>query len=1397
MSEGEESQPLPESKRGFSNLRALGIVVLSILLYMLLLDAAVETFVSDSPVKWWVVGAVATYLGLSGLLWRRSGWGTKAALSLFVLLGLFVFAAWWPEGLTRGVVLVRQPTSTVLSAVTALAILLAGIGLMRLKFIPIWGGVAIALLALYGVAAFGMGVKMEIPYPDLFRGRSFWEWLPFWLRGVFAGTFIVSAAIVVQLIYGLLKVRGQELRTWGVQMLALSLGLAIAAAGLREPLGLGSTPMFSTSRPTPVPQGPQVAIQAIALDETGTKPTSMVPNDAPTIYVRWRVEGITKKVELQGRWIAAEVEGLQPDAALSTPAQAVDRNASGFFSFTRPASGWKPGRYRAEISVAGGALQIAEFVIAAPRDAGEKLDVVLAKGVTEADKPISPTTEFPDNIETIYAVLTSIPPDGSVRAQWIAARAEGYGANTRLAESVVAGSTTVGGRQGAKGIVLWLQAPQGGFPPGDYQVNIHYRSDKSGEVSRAFKVVPVPILPPPPPLIASQPGVVSRYFADHSYNSLKKSDVVQGFTLDWGSPPVVPVDGKRFWIEWEGVLSVPGKGRYEFKIEGDGNGFLYLDGKRVIRERKRENDPTPLAGSMELDAGKHTIRLAAIQDQTQGKFALKWKKEGDQDYASIDPRYLGHTDDQRKWSRGPRQAAQVGIEWLQSDSIDWQRQHRCFGCHVQGQVIMGLSVAAQNNYRISEEYFKELVRFTKKVQNPQTGTYHSGHHNTATQFAAMALSFFDVLTKAKQNSTLLKSANWLNTNQKPDGEIPIDHIEGPIDQGSIMTTANSVTAFMQAFQETREARYKEAADRSLAWISATTHETTQDKALKVIALARYGTPEQKQLADKIIEQLKTEQLTDGGWKETPRMQGSNSYATGQVLCAFKEARVSVNSMEFRRGVRFLLKTQKITAAWPARVNTQSHRPSEFALTMWPVICLAGAFENIEFVPDGILQVVSDIQRSKKPTKNLVIILDSSGSMNRQLGKTTRWGEALEVFKEAVEKLPDDFNVGVRVYAHRYPSGSRQTCTDTELVVPVRKLDRGRILSAIGRLKPRGDTPLVYSVLQTISDLKGVGGGSVVLITDGEETCRGDPVVAAQQLKDSGIDITLHIVGFTIKGKKVEQQLTAFAETTGGRYFSAQSGKELARALLIAAVDKLPYTIFDAAGKQVGKGETGDPREELPPGKYKVVVQAVDQELVAENVSIASNKETMLKVVLKEDRFVLKEGEKELASVSLQPTARPSGEEKSGIESGAQRPKKLKSDQPAEKAEKPVLPSKKEASLPRQEEAKVKQAASKKEATKPIASTKSGVSESRVEEKQAKKEVPKEQPAPARLGVYMAITRAPVRGQPQSEADTVSYLETGMRVRVVGQVGDYLEVRSTSGRPPGYILRKDVVFVQSE
>ncbi len=271
---------------------------------------------------------------------------------------------------------------------------------------------------------------------------------------------------------------------------------------------------------------------------------------------------------------------------------------------------------------------------------------------------------------------------------------------------------------------------------------------------------------------------------------------------------------------------------------------------------------------------------------------------------------------------------------------------------------------------------------------------------------------------------------------------------------------------------------------------------------------------------------------------------------------------------------------------------------------------------------GGLRIATALGSSRKSGKNLEIILDESGSMKQALGKSTRIATARSVLETVLEKIPDDFNVGLRLYGDRFASNQKQTCTDSHLVVPIQKLNRARILSIVGATKPRGETPLVYSVLQTINDLKAAGGGSVVLITDGEESCHGDAVAAATALRNSGLDVTVNIVGFTLTAKQSQQALSALASGTGGRFYSAQSGEALGRALLAAAISRFPYRVLDTAGKQVATGDAGGQATELPPGQYKVIVTAGDEEVVANAVTVETGSDVVLTVSLKDGHFVL-------------------------------------------------------------------------------------------------------------------------------------------------------------------------------
>ena len=158
--------------------------------------------------------------------------------------------------------LAGQPTSIVLSIISAAAILFAGIVLVRVRVLPLWGKVVGALLAVYGIAAFVLAVKSGTPYAQLFHGGSEWIRLPFWLQGATVGTlFVIPLAIVLEFVDTVARHAG-KLSAWLVHAAILGVCLAIAIMAVRSEPQAGTNAAtgegYNSTEPGTTP--PQAAI---------------------------------------------------------------------------------------------------------------------------------------------------------------------------------------------------------------------------------------------------------------------------------------------------------------------------------------------------------------------------------------------------------------------------------------------------------------------------------------------------------------------------------------------------------------------------------------------------------------------------------------------------------------------------------------------------------------------------------------------------------------------------------------------------------------------------------------------------------------------------------------------------------------------------------------------------------------------------------------------------------------------------------------------------------------------------------------------------------------------------------------------------------------------------------
>jgi hypothetical protein len=217
-----------------------------------------------------------------------------------------------------------------------------------------------------------------------------------------------------------------------------------------------------------------------------------------------------------------------------------------------------------------------------------------------------------------------------------------------------------------------------------------------------------------------------------------------------------------------------------------------------------------------------------------------------------------------------------------------------------------------------------------------------------------------------------------------------------------------------------------------------------------------------------------------------------------------------------------------------------------------------------------------------------IVLDASGSMLQRLGPSRRIDIAKAVLSNLGRSvLPAGLPVALRVFGHDRPD----SC-DNELFIPLGPLDRSAFVAAIQRVESvnLARTSIAATLRQAGKDLAGVAGAPIIiLMTDGNETCGGDPMAEIKQLRSEGLHVQLNIIGFAIDDAATQQLLTSWSEAGGGHYFNASDGDALAGA--IAKATALSYTVFDPAGTQVAQGTVGGAAVELPPGEYTVRVGA--------------------------------------------------------------------------------------------------------------------------------------------------------------------------------------------------------------
>ncbi|SEK66190.1 vWA domain-containing protein [Halomonas daqiaonensis] len=200
----------------------------------------------------------------------------------------------------------------------------------------------------------------------------------------------------------------------------------------------------------------------------------------------------------------------------------------------------------------------------------------------------------------------------------------------------------------------------------------------------------------------------------------------------------------------------------------------------------------------------------------------------------------------------------------------------------------------------------------------------------------------------------------------------------------------------------------------------------------------------------------------------------------------------------------------------------------------------------------------------------VMVLDASGSMwNRMDGDITRIEVARDVIDEYLQGRDPEVPLSVLAYGHN----RRGDCGDIEVIAAMELQDADTLADQIRALNPQGMTPIGDSLRLAAEQIpRTAEAADIILVTDGLETCDGDPCAEAARLAEQGLAIRAHVVGFGLTDSEI-QQLSCVTEQTGGELFQTNSGAELASAL---------SQVEQAAGETVAEPEPEPEPEPAPP-----------------------------------------------------------------------------------------------------------------------------------------------------------------------------------------------------------------------
>ena len=180
------------------------------------------------------------------------------------------------------------------------------------------------------------------------------------------------------------------------------------------------------------------------------------------------------------------------------------------------------------------------------------------------------------------------------------------------------------------------------------------------------------------------------------------------------------------------------------------------------------------------------------------------------------------------------------------------------------------------------------------------------------------------------------------------------------------------------------------------------------------------------------------------------------------------------------------------------------------------------------------------------SNKLLFVVDFSNSMSEYLEHQTKVNQVKDIMTRILPNISEDTKVGLRVYGHTCNIVAFNACRSSELIVPLGFHNSSIIAEELKHLRPKGMTPITYSLKQAVkkdfNDMDGIK--HIILLTDGGENCDESPCNYAIELMKNRRDIKIDVIAFDVKDDDDLAQLKCTADVTGGIFNQAHTKAEL-------------------------------------------------------------------------------------------------------------------------------------------------------------------------------------------------------------------------------------------------------------